>query len=62
MPGMTPGFAPHSSAQWTPARDSAAADYSSLDKDAADLGAQLDFFGAQHLLPFLLCSCSDFTA
>jgi hypothetical protein len=42
---MTPGFALPSNMQWTPARDGAAADYSSLDKDAADLGAQLDFFG-----------------
>jgi hypothetical protein len=42
---MTPGFSLPSNMQWTPARDGGAADYSSLDKDAADLGAQLDFFG-----------------
>lgn len=41
---MTPAE-PSGSVQWTPAHNSAAADYSSLDKDAADLGAQLDFFG-----------------
>lgn len=42
---MTPGFSLPSNIQWTPARDGGSADYSSLDKDAADLGAQLDFFG-----------------
>ena len=42
---MTPGFSLPSNMQWTPARDGGSADYSSLDKDAADLGAQLDFFG-----------------
>lgn len=41
---MTPAE-PSGNVQWTPAHNSAAADYSSLDKDAADLGAQLDFFG-----------------
>lgn len=44
-PGMTPGFSLPSNMQWTPAREGGSADYSSLDKDAADLGAQLDFFG-----------------
>lgn len=38
------------SVQWTPSRSFPEAEYASLDKDAADLGAQLDFFGATFTL------------
>lgn len=48
-PAMAPSQ-PSNEVQWTPRHDGFPADYGSLGKDAADLGAQLDFFGAHSLL------------